>query len=179
MLIVDDTFLVMIDVQEKLAAVMADGDALVEHCTRIARCMRVLGVPVLLTEQTPAKIGPTVAPVAAALEGLAPISKTAFSCCAEPRFTAAVERTKRKRVLLAGIEAHVCVSQTAADLLAQGYHVEVLGDAVASRTQANRTAGLERIRAHGGQITSVEIAVFELMRTSEHPAFRDILKLVK
>jgi nicotinamidase-related amidase len=88
-------------------------------------------------------------------------------------------KTGRKSVLMAGIEAHVCVYQTACDLIARGYRVEVVADAVSSRSPRNLQIGLERIRAAGGYVTCMEMALFELMRTSTHPAFRDILKLVR
>ena len=90
-----------------------------------------------------------------------------------------VQTLKRKRALVAGIETHVCVYQTASDLYANGWHVEVLADAVSSRTPENRNLGLTRIQSSGGTLTSVETAVFELMQTAKHPAFRDILKIVK
>ena len=179
MLRLDDTFLVLVDVQTKLAAVMHERDAMVEGCRRAVACMRTLNVPVLWTEQLPAKIGPTVPELTAALAGLTPITKSSFSCWGEPAFASAVRDLKRKRALLAGIETHVCVYQTASDLFAAGYHVEVLHDAVTSRTPVNRETGLDRVRACGGSITSVETAVFELMRSAEHPAFRDVLKIIK
>jgi nicotinamidase-related amidase len=175
----DDTFLVLVDVQVKLAAVMCARDEMVDGCRRAVACMRALGIPVLWTEQTPEKLGPTVPELAEVLAGLAPLGKTTFSCWGEPAFADAVRALKRKRVLLAGIEAHVCVYQTAAELCAAGWHVEVLQDAVSSRTPANRALGLERMRAGGTGVTSVETAVFELMRTAAHPAFREVLKIVK
>jgi nicotinamidase-related amidase len=179
MLRLDDTFFVLVDVQTKLAAVMHDREAMIEGCRRAVTCMRLLGVPVLWSEQLPAKIGPTVPELAAPLKGLTPLTKSCFSCWGEPAFVSAVRDLKRKRALIAGIEAHVCVYQTAADLFAAGYHVEVLSDAIASRNAVNRDTGIDRIRASGGSMTSVETAVFELMRSSEHPAFRDILKTIK
>jgi nicotinamidase-related amidase len=179
MLILNDTFFVLVDVQEKLFGVMHERERLLDQCRRALACMRALGVPVLLTEQIPSKMGPTLAALAPLLSGVEPVVKTAFSACGEPRFAAAVEALGRKRVLVAGIESHVCVCQTAAELYARGLHVEVVGDAVSSRTAANATIGLERARAAGCGVTSVEAAVFELMRTSEHPAFREILRIVK
>jgi nicotinamidase-related amidase len=179
MLRLDDTFLVLVDVQTKLAAVMHDREAMIEGCRRVVACMRTLQVPVLWTEQLPAKIGPTVPELTGVLDGLAPVVKSSFSCWSEPAFASAVRDLRRKRALLAGIETHVCVYQTASDLFAAGYHVEVLHDAVASRSAENRDIGLDRIRVAGGSVTSVETAVFELMRTSEHPAFREILKIIK
>ncbi len=113
------------------------------------------------------------------LAGETPIEKTSFSCWETSHFETRVRGLNRKRALVAGIEAHVCVYQTAADLFANGWHVEVVADAVSSRTPGNLQIGLEHIKTAGASLTSVETAVFELMRTAEHPAFRDILKLIK
>jgi nicotinamidase-related amidase len=179
MLRLDDTVFVLIDVQEKLLGVMDRRDELLNTCARALTCMQRLGVPVLWTEQIPAKMGRTVPELLALLKDTSPITKSAFSCCGEAPFVAAVTRTGRKRVLLAGIEAHVCVYQTAADLYERGYHVEVMADAVSSRTPLNRDIGLQRIRTAGGQLTSMETAVFELMKTADHDAFRDILRVIK
>ena len=179
MLRTQDTFFVLIDVQEKLAAVMHDRDRLLDNCRRALACMKALAVPVLWTEQAPEKIGPTLPSLAALLPGQTPLRKIAFSCCGEPSFVAAVEALRRHRAIVAGIETHVCVYQTAADLFARGYHVEVLSDAVSSRTPENRAIGLERARVAGCSITSIETAVFELLRSADHPAFREVARIVK
>jgi nicotinamidase-related amidase len=102
-----------------------------------------------------------------------------FSCCGEPAFLARLEALGRGQALLAGIETHVCVYQTAADLVARGCAVEVVADGVSSRTLDNKLIGLERIRGCGARLTSVETCLFELLRTAEHAAFREILKIVK
>jgi nicotinamidase-related amidase len=179
MLRLDAAVMVLIDVQGKLADAMFERDALLDSLRRLIQGVRTLGVPLLWTEQNPARMGPTVAPLRDLLQGLAPLGKMAFSCCGEASFVTALEATGRRQVLLAGIETHVCVWQTAADLRAVGYAVEVPADAVSSRTAASRLIGLERIRSAGAGVTSVETALFELMGTAEHPAFRDILKIVK
>lgn len=179
MLRIDDTFFVLIDVQDKLARAMHDRERLLDNCRRALACMQALGVPVVWSEQVPEKLGPTLPELAALLPGATPIRKHTFSCCGEAAFNAAVEALKRSRAIVAGIEAHVCVYQTAADLFARGYHVELLADAVSSRTPGNRTIGLDRARSAGCSVSSVETAVFELLRTSEHPAFRDVSRILK
>jgi nicotinamidase-related amidase len=130
-------------------------------------------------EQTPDKIGKTVPEIGRLLGLQAPVSKACFSCCEDGQFMAALRATGRGQVVLAGIETHVCVYQTAADLSAQGFRVEVVADAVSSRTMQNRQIALEKMRSLGVGITSLEMILFELLRTSRHPAFRDILRLVK
>ncbi|MEI7836671.1 MAG: isochorismatase family protein [Planctomycetota bacterium] len=178
MLTLKKTLLVIVDIQDKLARVMPERDALVESVSRLIRGAGVLGVPILFTEQNPAGLGPTVPELRPLLGGV-PIVKRAFSCCGEPAFVQALRASGRRQVLLAGMETHVCVYQTARDLRADGYEVEVVVDAVASRTAANRALGLEKIRAAGAGVTSVEAALFELLGVADGPSFKEILQIVK
>ncbi len=178
MLTLKKTLLVIVDIQDKLARVMPERDALVESVSRLIRGAGVLGVPILFTEQNPAGLGPTV-PELRPLLGGEPIVKRAFSCCGEPAFVQALRASGRRQVLLAGMETHVCVYQTARDLRADGFEVEVVVDAVASRTAANRAVGLEKIRAAGAGVTSVEAALFELLGVADGPSFKEILQIVK
>jgi nicotinamidase-related amidase len=179
MLKADDTAVILVDVQGKLAELMQDKALLFESLSKLLRGARTLSLPVIWTEQIPAKMGPTIDRLLPHLEGLSPIPKATFSCCGAPAFLQALEQTGRRQILLAGIETHVCIYQTAADLVADGYHVEVVADAVSSRTLRNRELGLRRSEAAGAGVTSVEIALLELLRTAEHPRFRDILRIVK
>lgn len=175
-----ESVLVLVDVQARLWQVMHEKDALLESLRRLTAGAKMLGIPVVWVEQIPDKMGPTVDGLAELLrvDG-APVAKSSFSCWGEPRFRADLGRLGRRHVLLAGIESHVCVYQTAVDLLGAGYSVDVAADAVSSRTAANRAIGLERIRSCGGWIGSVELILFGMLRTAEHPQFRDILRLVK
>lgn len=179
MLDINKTALVVVDVQGKLAEAMAEKEALYANLRRLILGGRALGLPAVWTEQIPEKLGPTVAELRDLLAGQTPLPKTAFSCWGDEAFRSQIRSLGRSQILLAGIETHVCVYQTAADLKAEGLEPYVVADAVSSRTLANKRIGLERIQAAGGQVTSVETALFELMRTSTHPAFRDILKIVK
>jgi len=174
----DNTVLVLVDVQAKLVPAMAERDLLINGVRKLVRGMGVLGVPVVRTEQNPAGLGPTVAEVADLLAGAA-ITKTAFGCCGAPAFVDALGGLGRKQVLLAGIEAHVCVYQTAAGLLEAGYEVQVVADAIASRLPSNKAIACAKMTAAGAAITSVEMALFELLGVAEGPAFKEILKIVK
>lgn len=176
---IDDTFVVMIDVQGRLAQAMHGRDALVDACRRLVRCVRALDLPIVWTEQIPEKLGPTIPELQELLPPDVPIAKHAFSCVGEPAFADVVNGLDRSHVLLAGIETHVCVYQTARDFLQQGKQVDVVADAVSSRTAENRRIGLDRMQRAGTTLTSVEMAVFELMESAQHPAFRDILRIVK
>lgn len=179
MLSPDQTVLVLIDVQAKLAPLMHEREALFDHLQRLVRGVRVLGLPVLWLEQYPQGLGATIPELAGLLSDLQPMTKLSFSAWGCEAFRQALEASRRRQVLLAGIEAHVCVYQTAVDLLAAGYTVEVVTEAVSSRTAANRRLGLERMRAAGARWTGVEMALFELLRTAEAPAFREIARLIK
>ena len=180
MLSSNQTALVVVDVQGKLAGLMHEAAALFENVARLVKGCRALGVPVIWMEQNPKGLGPTVPEVAAAMpEGLSPIAKMSFGCCGEPRFTAALEASGRRQVLLAGIEAHICVHQTAVALKARGYEVHLVADAVSSRKPFNRDLAIARLGRGTAELTSVEMALFEMLGTAEHPAFREVARLVK
>lgn len=178
MLEIDNTLLVVIDVQGKLAQSMYEKADLFGNIAKLIKAAGVLEIPIIWTEQYPEGLGPTIPEIAELLSG-EPIAKTAFSCCDERRFVEAMEKQGRKRVLLCGIETHVCVYQTAFDLLEAGYEVEVVADAVSSRTQANKDIGLAKIKDAGADITSVETAIFELLQAAEGEKFKAILRIVK
>jgi nicotinamidase-related amidase len=174
-----NALLLVIDMQERLLRQIIDPEKLTAEIITLIRCCKILNLPVLVTEQYPEGIGPTVAALAPDLEQCVKISKRTFSCCREPAFIEALASTGRKHVIIAGIETHVCVLQTALDLIQKGYNVQVVSDAVGSRTAANRDTGLNRMRAGGAVITSVETAVFELLETSACPEFKQVLRFIK
>ena len=173
------TVFVLVDVQGKLASLMQDRDSLYRNLDMLLRGMLALRVPVIWMEQIPEKMGPTIPELAAHLDGMTPIAKSSFSCCGSDAFLQALKQTGARQVVLAGIETHVCVYQTTRDLLDLGLEVDVVADAVSSRSATTRDIALRRIAAAGAGLTSAESILFELMRTAEHPAFRDVLKIVK
>ena len=174
------TALAVIDVQEAFRQHLPDFADLAARCARVAHAARLLGVTVVVTEQYPKGLGRTAAEVAAVLpEGFEPIEKTAFSSCGAPEFVARLEAAGARQVLLCGIEAHVCVNQTAHDLLARGYQVHLLADCISSRTAANRQAGLDKMQRSGALPSSTELALFELMRDARHEQFKAIQRLIK
>jgi nicotinamidase-related amidase len=179
MLTTDNTALIIIDVQEKLFKVMLHKEALAENLQKIIKGAQVLEIPLLVTEQNPIALGPTIPELKNFLPNIQPISKLSFSCCGEQKFLNKLSALNCKKLLLAGIEAHICVYQTALELLEKGYDVQVLADCVSSRTEENKKLGLERIKEAGGSVTSVEIALFELMRIAEGGTFKEISKIVK
>lgn len=171
--------LVVVDVQGKLAQMMVQRQRLFRNLQILIRGVQLLRVPIILVEQTPAKLGSTVTEIRTLLAGLEPIEKSTFSCAGSPEFMARLREYQREDVILAGIETHVCVYQTASDLTANGFRVHVVVDAVSSRTNLNRRTGLRRILAEGGHATSTEMLLFELQRSAEGDVFRELIKLVK
>jgi nicotinamidase-related amidase len=174
-----DCCLVVIDVQGKLAELMHDRENLFKNLRILIQAFRILEIPVLWCQQVPAALGPTVPEIAELLTGLEPINKSSFSCCGCEEFNDKLHTLGRSQIILCGIEAHVCVYQTAVGLIEQDYEVEVIADAVSSRTLVNKDIGLDKIAAEGAQITSVETCLFEILKTAEHPHFRQIAKLIK
>ena len=158
---------------------MEGSDRLMAEIRRLILGWRALGLPVLWTEQVPDKLGPTRTEIAEALSGIPAIPKAAFSCAGEPAFMQALGAARVRRVLLCGIEAHVCIWQTARDLLRSGYEVEVCVDAVSSRSARHRDTALERMRDEGARWTVVEMALLERVGSASSPAFRPVHALIK
>jgi|GEM_PF-63722 len=175
------TALLVIDVQERLAAVL-DQEWLrhvVANIQRLLQGMEVLGCPAILTEQYPHGLGATVPELQLFRQKMPVLEKRAFSCCRDVPLVADLQKRDIAHVLLAGMETHVCVLQTALDLLASGGRVHVLEDAVISRTRDNWRAGLALMRDAGAVISTTEIALFQLQETSATESFKRISKLVK
>jgi nicotinamidase-related amidase len=138
----------------------------------------LLGIPVLTTEQYPKGIGHTVAELASACaQGV--IEKTTFGCCGEPAFLAALNKLGRRQVLVTGMEAHVCVYQTVLGLLAAGYHVNLVRDAICSRSKDDFRAGVSNAARAGALVVTAEMALFQLLKDSRHDQFRAVSKLIK
>jgi nicotinamidase-related amidase len=171
--------LVVVDVQGKLAQLMHEKDRLFENIQILIKGCKALNVPILWTQQVPKALGQTIAQFAKLLSGLEPINKAEFSCCGEEKFLDALEKLNRKQILLCGIETHICIYQTALELLQRDYYVEIVTDAVSSRTLQNKKVALQKMQSLSAELTTTEMALFELARTAEHPQFKQIAKLVK
>jgi nicotinamidase-related amidase len=175
----EKTALVLIDVQGKLAQLMHNRDGLFKQLQIAVKGMQALAAPIFWLEQNPAGLGATIPELASLLAAQQPFTKMSFSCCGNAAFMQALHASGRTQVLLTGIEAHVCVYQTARDLLAARYDVEVVADCVSSRAAENRQIGLDKMRAAGAGITCVETALFELLRTADSPKFKEVVRLLK
>lgn len=175
----EETVLVVVDVQERLLPHIRKNEEMTEATVRLIRGCKALGVPIVVTEQYPQGLGPTTPAVKAEIEPWAPIVKASFSCCGEGAFNEAIRNAGRKDALLCGIETHVCVYQTARDLLEQGYRVHLVVDAVSSRRKIDRETAIRRMETMGAALTTVEMALFELLRVSGTAEFKAISKIVK
>lgn len=171
--------LVVVDVQEAFRTAVLDFERVAANVSVLVQAARILGLPLLVTEQYPRGLGNTVPEVAEQLGEVRPIEKIAFSALAADGFSGALAETRRDQVLLCGIESHVCVNQTADDLLSDDIEVHVARDAVSSRTQDNRELGLHKMERSGATVTSVETALFELLREAGTPEFKQIQGLIK
>jgi len=171
--------LLVVDVQEKLMAVMERRAETIAAVNRLLRAARVLQVPSLITLQYVKGLGPLCAELIEAAAGLPTFEKLAFSGCDVEPLQRALKELHRPRILLGGVETHVCVQQTAIDLMDAGFFVYVCADAVCSRRDRDRDMALERLRDCGAVITTVESAVFEMLREAGTPAFKACLPLFK
>jgi len=173
------TALAVIDVQKKLADLMYDRDALYHNLELLIKGAAILGLPIIWLEQVPDKLGKTIPQLSRLLKEHKPIIKNVFSCARNAEFMEKIKNLKVHDIILCGIETHVCVYQTAADLIKQNFHIEVVADAVSSRTEFNKQMGLDRIMLEGGLQTSVEMLLLELQGDAEGDDFRALIKLIK
>jgi len=172
--------LIVVDVQVKLLPFIYKHERLVEKCRVLTEGFKSLGVPVILTEQYPRGLGATHESVLGALPPDAQkLEKVAFGCLGDDGITESLMKLDRKQIVVCGMETHICVMQTALQLLAAGFEVHLIRDAVSSRDPKNRDIGIDRMVRAGAVSSCVEMALFELMRDCKHPQFRAVQKLIK
>lgn len=172
--------LILVDIQEGFRPIIADFDKIAERAARMMRGCQILEVPVFVTEQYPKGLGETAAEIRNVFdETTAVFKKTAFSSCGAESFVADLTSKGIKQVMICGLETHICVNQTAHDLLDRGFQVHVLSDCVTSRFEYNRLAGLTKMQRSGAIESSIEMALFELMRDAKHEKFKNIQALIK
>lgn len=179
MLEIENTVLLIIDIQGKLAHLMDKKELLFKNVQNLIKGSRTLGIPIIWVEQNPKGLGATIPEIAAMLPDIEPISKMSFSSCRNDRFLQTLNALDRKQLLISGIETHICVYQTAADLVNMGYEVQAVADAVSSRDLENKKIGLQRMKDSGVGLTSVETALFELLKVAEGEQFRQIIRIIK
>ncbi|MDH5939800.1 hydrolase [Vibrio splendidus] len=174
-----NTGLVVVDVQGKLARLVDESDTLIANCGKLIKGAQVLGLPIVSLEQNPEKLGATVDELNDLLGGAKPIPKFTFNACNEPQFVEAVQAKDVDTWLVCGIEAHICVYQTAMGLLELGYKVQVVGDCISSRTALNKDLAIRRLMDAGIQITGLEMSLYELVKDCRAREFKLILSLIR
>jgi nicotinamidase-related amidase len=177
----EDCALIVVDMQEKLLPPIWEKERLVRNVQLLIRLAGILKMPALVTTQYAKGLGNTVPEIASLLPGSPPIDKLMFSCFGSDVFCSLLKRLpgQRTTMLLCGMETHICVMQTALGALREGYLVHVASDAVSSRTELNWRIGLDRMRAAGAILSSTETMIYELLRSSGAPAFRELLPYLK
>jgi nicotinamidase-related amidase len=184
----NQSILVVVDVQSKLLPSIHQADETVEQICRLVRGFRIVGAPILVTEQYRKGLGETDPRIQAAIaekdpsgaeHRFTPLEKMYFSCVKDDPFRAALEATGRRQVVLCGIETQVCIYQTALHLIERGYHVEIAADAVSSRAEYNKKIALKRLAAEGAKISCVEMAIFEMLEMCGTDPFKQWVKAIR
>ncbi len=173
------TAIVLIDVQGKLAETMQNSNELFKNIEILIKGAQLLDISIIWTEQLPEKLGSTTERISTLLANQKPIVKSEFSCVKNIEFSDLLEQKEYNHFLLCGIETHVCVYQTAKDLIELEHDVELIIDAVSSRTELNMNIAIDKIISLGGKVTSVEMLLFEKQEIALGEKFRELIKIIK
>lgn len=181
MLDIHNSLLIVIDIQGNLAHLMHKKNDLFRNAEIMVKGAALYDMPTLWLEQLPDKLGTTIPEIAVLLteQGFTPIAKETFSACQSPQVMEQLQLKQRKSAIVIGIEAHICVYQTVIDLIAEGYQVTVVSDAISARTEANKHIAINKMQRAGAQISSTEMLLFELQRTASGNRFKALLDLIK
>ena len=179
MLSIENTVLLVIDVQGKLAKLVQNSAVVIGQCAKIITAMQVLQIPVLHMEQNPSGLGKTTPELAGLLRSSQPYEKITFNGLGSIPFKETLARMNRKQVLLCGIEAHISIYQTGIGLLKAGYEVNLMLDAVSSPRIVDKEAAIQKLILSGAMPSSVEMAIYELLGTANHSAFKSVLQIMK
>nr|MDO8080513.1 hydrolase [Candidatus Freyarchaeota archaeon] len=175
----ENTTLLIIDVQEKLYAVMQNKEKMAENILKLIDFAKIVRLPIILTEQYPKGLGRTIKQIKDKIPEIMPIEKTAFSCFGGKGFKEQLEKNKISTLIITGIESHVCVNQTALEARDYDIRVCVISDAISSRTLENWQVGLERMRDNGVIISSTEMLIYELLKDAQTREFKESQSLLK
>lgn len=179
MLELNNSVLVIIDIQEKLVKAAYNGDIISQKAAKIAKAAKILSIPTIITEQYPKGLGETVDIIKANSNCNNYIEKSSFSALDEPKIKQELENLNRKQIILCGIEGHICVLQTAIDLIKQGYEVHILKDCTSSRNEYELNTAFELILQYGIKLSCLEIVLFEWLKSAKHPNFKEVQQLIK
>lgn len=175
----DDAVVVAIDFQEHIVPAMSHPDALVEASTKFIKGAKILGLPIMVTQQYTRGLGETVPEIKEALGDFTHIEKTTFNCCLNNEFMEQLEALDKDTVILTGIEAHICVAQTALHLVEEGYNVYIIDECIDSRNENDKKIAEQRFVRAGATVTTLESALFEMLDSSKSPGFKEISSLIK
>lgn len=175
----NDTLLLVVDFQEKILQVIRNIDSVMNNTKKLIEGCKILDVPIFYTEQYPKGLGHTAEVLKESLKDIQPYEKTSFSCFDAGTLFKTLKESGRTKVVLCGIESHVCVQQTALDLLTNGFQVYLVADAVSSRKEMDYNIALRRMEKHGAEIITTESVLFEMLEYSGTAEFKAISKLVK
>lgn len=175
----EGTALVIIDIQEKLFPHMTEKDRIAQNIAKLLKFAEIMKIPIVLTEQYPKGLGRTIPEVKRLIANIHPIEKVDFNCLGSEEFRACLGRLDARTLIIAGIESHICVTQTAIDGLDKGYNVYVVSDAVSSRSLADKAIAMERMMQSGVTIVSTEMLIYELLGRAGTAEFKEALKLVR
>jgi len=175
----NESMLLIIDVQERLAAVMKEKDKIVKNMQHLIDLAKMIDLPIVVTEQYPKGLGRTVPELQSNIPGCKPIEKTAFDCCSESSFLSTINKLGKKKIIVTGMETHVCVLQTTISLLQTGFVTHVVQDASCSRTKENWKTGLMFMHDAGSVLTCTETVLFQLLKVAGTEEFKRISKRIK
>lgn len=179
MLNLSDAVLIVIDVQGKLARVVEDSEQTISQIQKLVKGMLALEIPIILTAQVPEKLGDTIEEIVEVLPDQEQISRTSFSVFRSIEILNKLAELKRKQILICGFETHICLYQSALDLMNSDYEVYLVVDGTSSRRGIDKETAIMRVNAEGGKLTTVEMTLYELMRDAKHPAFKAVAKIIK
>jgi nicotinamidase-related amidase len=175
-----DLGLVVVDIQEKIRPAISLFDTIAANSVVLIRAFKTLSIPIIATEQYPKGLGRTAEPVFSALgQTIKPLEKKSFSCCGADGFIRQLDYNKITTVCVCGIETHVCVYQTVLDLIEKGIGVVIVADACGSRKEVDHSTAIRRMEVCGAAVMTVEMVLFDLLKTAENPAFKEVQRLVK
>jgi len=175
----EDALILIVDIQERLAAIMNEKDRVVKNCQHLLELAKMLSIPIVVTEQYPKGLGRTVLELKDAIPDYRPFEKTAFNCCGEPAFVTQIRKLGKKQIIMTGMETHICVLQTTVGLLQEEINVHVVQDAMCSRTRENWETGIAFMRDAGAVITCTETVLFQLLKVAGTDEFKKISQRIK
>ncbi len=180
MKLTENCVLIVVDIQEAFRTVIPDFEQIAKRSSIAVKGFQILGLPIIVTEQYPKGLGLTASEINSLLnDDFSFIEKNTFSSYGEPAFVEALQQLHASQVLVCGLETHICVNQTVLDLLNNNYDVHILSDCIASRNEIDKQTGIAKMIKNGANLSTVEMAFFEILKNSKHKNFRDIQKLIK